>query len=146
MYQFKPQMKDGMGESMKVSPEAHKEWADKEGKHSAIGMAKVNTSEYQNSKHVGPDGFDPGKRIHSREAETHMKSHEEGNHGPFGKGKGLEADTGHKTGPQMHAGKGPHEGGIKGPGGAGKINYGNGLQAGKKVPGLAKGKKTHGEY
>lgn len=138
MYQFKPKLKDEMNPGSKVSPEAHKEWDDAEGKHSSIGMSGVSTDKYQNSRSVGPDGFDPGKRIHSREAAVVAK----GSSGGGSKGSSVAAAAiGHKTGVMRHAGKG-EEGSIKGHGGAGKVNYGNGLKAGKKVPGLAKGKKA----
>lgn len=141
MYKFKPSLKDEMNPGAKISPEAHKEWDDKEGKHSAMGMSKVSTDKYQNSKSVGPDGFDPGKRIKAREGVVKGKGQGD-SHKTGGVSSSSEAATGHKTGPMTHAGKGAHEGGIKGPGGAGKINYGNGLKVGKKVPGLAKGKKA----
>jgi len=126
MKNFKPK-----GNGMKVSPEAHSEWSDKEGKHSSVGIKGYGVSmSGENVIKKNARSFDPGAGVKTHEAAQVTKSH--------GGGRGKPAfpsysgSSGHKTGPQKHAGKGA-EGSTKGPGGAGKLNHGNGISGGKKT-------------
>lgn len=131
MKQFKPKMTDGMGNAKEMAPEAHNEWADKEGKHSAVQMGMISDSDQTKKSPVAIDK----RAIHKHEVAGIAK----GKHSPAGgspfKGASSAGKSGFPIGPKQHAGKGS-EGVVKGMGGAGKLNYGNGLKAGKKVKGL----------
>jgi hypothetical protein len=56
MKKFAPKMTDGIGNDLDMAPEAHKEWADAEGKHSVVPMSQVADKDTP-KKHVGADGF-----------------------------------------------------------------------------------------
>ena len=108
MKKFAPKMTDGMGNKMSVSPEAHKEWADAEGKHSVVSMSHVADGDTP-KKHVGADGFEPMKgpkqaSIKKHEGAIRAKGMEQGDHS--GKSSAKAAGGFHKTGPMTRAGKG----------------------------------------
>lgn len=141
MRHFKPKMKDGMGKDVGVSPEVHAEWADKEGKHSSMGIKGMG----------GPGAGTPVVKEDARnfsdagrgsESGTIAKSQGKGGGSPFPKiGSG-----GPRTGPMQSAGKGA-EGSTKGPGGAGRLNKGNGGTgefSSKAMSGMTNGKKIRG--
>lgn len=141
MKKFKPSMKDGLGNELQVSPEAHKEWSDKEGKHSSVNMSIGKSSDHLTPKSQGGvnSSFDPlggpkqGKQK-AHEAAQQLKSKHAANNRYSSASK---ADAKHATGPMKHAGKGG-EGVIKGKGAKGKSNSGNGLSIGRHVKGLTK--------
>lgn len=133
MKQFKPSMKDGMGESKDMSPEAHNEWNDKEGKHSSMPIKDMGVSadNMVPKDKVGPDGFEPGKgpkqgSVKAHEAKQIAKGKgDDGGKSPFPSVK----SGGPKTGPMAKAGKG-EEGAIKTKAGKGVLNKGNGIKKG----------------
>lgn len=138
MKQFKPKMSDGMGNAKDMAPEAHNEWADKEGKHVAKGISGLGASAsgMVPSSKVGPDGFEPEGA--SKQGSTHAhegKQIAKGKHSPASQGlfagSAGKSKSGFPIGPKKHAGK-DGSGAVKEAGGKGKLNRGNGLKKGAK--------------
>lgn len=108
---FKPKMVGG-----EMSPEAHKEWEDKDGKHEINGGHKEASPSLQGKgEKLGFGGLGPSK------AGASMGAHESRDiaKGKGGKEKALfpqvKNSSGFKTGPMRHAGA--DEGRIKADGG-----------------------------
>lgn len=99
MKQFKPKAAAGMS----ISPEAHREWADKEGKHSSMPIQGMGAAGESPKVLASRKGFDPGSGVKAGEAATVAKGKGGGNgKKPFP----SVPSSGPKSGPmKMGAGK-----------------------------------------
>lgn len=124
MKKFEPKMSDGMGNKQGISPEAHAEWKDAEGKHDAMAINKMGVS-----APVTPGKAAGAESVKADEAASVAK----GSHAPDSQGlfkqAGEAGKSGFGPGPKKRAGKGA-EGSIKNPAGAGFLNKGNGIKKG----------------
>ena len=115
MKAFKPQMKDGHGTTIEMSPEAKAEWLDKPGKHNVGTDTQTVRGMKPTVKETGVDGFEPMKgpkqaSLKKHEGAIKAKGKE---HGHSNTDSGPAASIKHKTGPMKGAGKGK-EGKTKG--------------------------------